>query len=135
MEGDAFLAAPLVATLGDSCCGCGACAAACPATCIEMAPDVLGFLRPNVDAGRCLACGRCDAICPVLGADGREPDGIAGAWWVRSVDAAKLAASSSGGVFGLLAEKALVEGGAVYGAEVEVRAEFRDRWGVPGRSR
>ena len=42
-------ALPAVSSLGDACCGCGACAAACPKKCVTMEPDAWGFPRPSVD--------------------------------------------------------------------------------------
>lgn len=100
---------------GDACCGCGACAAACPAHCIEMAPDGCGFARPRVSAGRCVACRRCESVCPSLNLR-QERDTVLGSFWARSNKREDLSTSSSGGVFGLLADAILAEGGSVYGA-------------------
>ena len=46
------------------CCGCGACASACPKDAIAMEPDEEGFLYPVVDESRCVNCGRCVRLCP-----------------------------------------------------------------------
>lgn len=96
------------------CCGCGACAAACPHGCLRMEPDGVGFLHSVLDERACTGCGLCEKVCPVLVSLGE--DGVRGVFWARSRDEAQLAASSSGGVFGLLARLCLQEGGAVYGA-------------------
>ncbi len=45
---------PNIASLGDACCGCGACAAKCPKSCIKMVAGECGFLRPVVDAEACI---------------------------------------------------------------------------------
>ena len=45
------------------CCGCGACAAACPHGAIAMVPDGMGFRYPRVDMDRCVDCHRCEDIC------------------------------------------------------------------------
>lgn len=100
---------------GETCCGCGACSATCPTGSIEMLPDSLGFLRPSVKADRCVSCGRCESVCPSLHPRA-EKDTVLGAFWAKGVDGEELAASSSGGIFGLIARKVLTEGGAVYGA-------------------
>lgn len=109
--------APGITSLGDACCGCGACAARCPKSCISMEPDECGFLRPSVDAAACVGCGACDAACPALNVP--EGDGCESALWARAGDADLLGRSSSGGVFGLLARDALSRGGVVVGAAWE----------------
>lgn len=103
-----------ISLLGGSCCGCGACAARCPKSCISMEPDSEGFLHPSVDASACVDCGACDAVCPVLNVPGE--DGLRSALWAKANDGRLLDRSSSGGVFGLLARDALSLGGVVAGA-------------------
>lgn len=107
-------AAPAVAALGGACCGCGACAAACPKGCIEMQEDGYGFSLPAVDSDRCVGCGACERACPAIGE--RPQDGCERVLWVRAKDGGLLERSSSGGVFGLLARRVLDEGGLVIGA-------------------
>lgn len=109
------------------CCGCGACAQACPTGCVAMRQDSEGFLYPSVDAERCIACGRCEAVCPILNADRRTPLTKAGreapaalGGWIR--DGAVREASSSGGAFTLFANEILRRGGVVFGAVLEGRA-------------
>lgn len=106
------------------CCGCGACATACPAGCIDMRRDEEGFLYPAVDAARCVGCGRCEQVCPIRRADeGRivdtsaRPEPFAAGGWHR--DAAVRQASSSGGAFTLLADGILRQGGVVFGAAMD----------------
>lgn len=105
---------PKVADLGDACCGCGACAARCPKSCISMEPDACGFSHPDIDASACVGCGACDAVCPVLNLP--VGDGCASVLWAKAGDSDLLGRSSSGGVFGLLARDALARGGVVAGA-------------------
>ena len=105
---------PAVASLGDACCGCGACSARCPKGCISMGQDACGFVRPVIDSDACVGCGACDAVCPVLNPPGE--DGCKRALWARAEDGDLLSRSSSGGVFGLLARDALSRGGMVAGA-------------------
>ena len=47
----------------DDCCGCTACASACPKHAIKMKPDALGFLYPEIDDNLCVDCGRCSKVC------------------------------------------------------------------------
>lgn len=105
---------PKVASLGDRCCGCGACAARCPKKCISMEADAWGFLHPAVDASACVGCGACDAVCPALNAP--DGDGCESVLLAKAKDADLLDRSSSGGVFGLLARDVLSRGGVVAGA-------------------
>lgn len=103
------------------CCGCGACAQACPVHCIDMRQDGEGFLYPVADAARCIDCGKCERVCPILRADGPSPDSGAVfeqplAIGGRNRDEAVRQASSSGGAFSLFADRILAMGGVVYGA-------------------
>ena len=108
---------PEIIGLGDACCGCEACAAKCPKACIGMRTDEFGFLRPEVDAGVCVGCGGCDTVCPVLVR--RPKDCEEAVLWAKSKDENEILASSSGGIFALLAHDALASGGVVCGAAWE----------------
>ena len=108
---------PEITGLGEACCGCGACAAKCPKACIEMTPDNCGFLRSEVDAGVCVGCGGCDSVCPAIGA--RPKDGVESIMWAKSTNEGERLASSSGGMFALLAHEVLGADGVVCGAAWE----------------
>lgn len=104
-----------------NCCGCGACAQICPGHCISMEADSEGFLYPQIQQERCIDCGLCETVCPVLKAEvdsGKIPEAYA----AYNRDETVRQNSSSGGVFSLVAEKVLADGGAVYGAAWEGRA-------------
>ena len=82
---------------------------------IVLAPDAEGFVYPKVDGESCTRCGLCLQICPVLhppAADKEEPRAYA----ARSLDETSRQASSSGGVFAVLAREVLAKGGKVAGA-------------------
>ena len=97
-----------------NCCGCGGCAQACPVSCITMTADDEGFQYPAVDHARCIGCGACERACPIL-KGGEKPKQIK-VYAAYAHDADVRRTSSSGGVFGLLAERVLSDGGAVFGA-------------------
>lgn len=102
-----------VTAVGEACCGCGACASVCPMGCLGMADDDCGFPRPVITAQTCTGCGLCQRVCP---ADGAHPmDEARSAWWAKALDSGLRARSSSGGVFGVLAQAVLAQGGVVYG--------------------
>ena len=48
------------------CCGCAACANACPVDAIRMEEGKEGFVFPKVDLNTCIQCGKCVKTCPVL---------------------------------------------------------------------
>ncbi len=101
----------------EECCGCTACAAACPHDAIRMEPDALGFLYPRVEEDKCTWCGLCERVCqfgPDYGRDGKLP--APAVYAARLNDGAQLARSQSGGAFYALAVEVLGSGGVVYGA-------------------
>ena len=104
---------PAVLSVGEGCCGCGACAAVCPVSSLSMSVDKEGFLEPVYLDG-CLSCDLCSDVCPVLNSS--EVDLVTSAKWAKAYDASVLVKSSSGGVFGLLAREVVSNGGIVFGA-------------------
>lgn len=97
------------------CCGCTACVCACPAQCIVMRRDREGFDYPVANPDLCLNCGLCEKICPVLNPG--EKGNAKAAYAARNEDA--LLRSSSGGVFPVIAEKFVMGGGEVCGAQLD----------------
>ena len=101
------------------CCGCSACAQICPKNCISMQENYEGFLVPVISASECIDCGLCEKACPVLNAkpeslsDINTPEEVYAAY--NENDETRLG-SSSGGIFMLLAEYTLRNGGIVFGA-------------------
>lgn len=104
------------------CCGCTACASICPKQCITMQEDEEGFLYPVVNKSLCIDCNLCRKVCPVLNqANGKTPLAVYAA---KNKDEKIRLSSSSGGIFTLLAEKIIDEGGVVFGAR------FDENWDV-----
>ena len=97
-----------------NCCGCEACSNICPVHCITMKADEEGFLYPNVDNEKCINCGRCENICPILN-NFPIVDRLRAGYAAINTDLYNRLKSSSGGVFTLLAEHILNEGGVVVG--------------------
>lgn len=96
------------------CCGCSACAQRCPRQCISMQMDNEGFLYPQVDSSKCIDCHLCEKVCPVINQyDTRTPLNVYAA--KNSNDEVRRL-SSSGGIFTLLAEQTIKDGGVVFGA-------------------
>ena len=99
------------------CCGCGACYNICPKDAISKISDPQGFLYPCIDKSACIDCGQCERICPKLHwytGNAKEPECFA----ARAHDDVRFF-SSSGGIFTLLAEWILDQGGIVCGAAME----------------
>lgn len=87
-----------------------------------MKVDQIGFLYPQIDADRCISCGLCEEVCPFLKkGETKEPISV-DAFVNPNLLVRKQ--SSSGGVFTMLAESVLNEGGVVFGAR------FNDDWEV-----
>lgn len=105
-----------------SCCGCEACVQCCPKQCISLSEDSEGFLYPQVDKAVCIDCGLCEKVCPIIHqGDPSEPLSCYIA--INPNEDIRLK-SSSGGIFTLLAEATIREGGVVFGAR------FDEEWNV-----
>lgn len=104
------------------CCGCSACVQKCPRQCISLQEDEEGFLYPIVNEQACIDCGLCEQVCPILHpGEAHKPFKVFAA---KNSNEKIRSESSSGGVFTILAESVLEEGGVVFGAK------FSEHWGV-----
>ena len=104
------------------CCGCQACVTVCTKHCIAMQADNEGFLYPIVDKSACTNCGLCEKVCPVINQS--EPHKPLKVYAAKNKNEDIRRQSSSGGIFTLLAEKVINEGGVVFGAR------FNENWNV-----
>ena len=96
------------------CCGCSACAQRCPKQCISMIEDDEGFLYPHVDTSKCIDCHLCEKVCQVINqGESRTPLNVYAA---NNPDDNIRKESSSGGIFTMLAENTIEQGGVVFGA-------------------
>ena len=105
-----------------NCCGCAACVQKCPRQCITLIEDAEGFLYPHVDSEQCIDCGICETVCPVINQNNKRiPLHTLAA--VNNNEEIRYQ-SSSGGIFSMLAETVIDEGGVVFGAR------FDEQWQV-----
>lgn len=101
-----------------NCSSCAACANICTRSAIFMQLDLEGFYRPVIDADKCVQCGACEKVCPWANMvenpniTSDVPQTVA----AFAKDESFRMESSSGGVFTVLAEKILNDGGVVVGA-------------------
>ena len=104
------------------CCGCHACVSVCAHKAITMQADADGFLYPVTDLTLCTECGLCEQACPVIHqGTSRRPLKV---YASKSTDDTIRQESSSGGIFTLLTETIIREGGIIFGAK------FDKRWNV-----
>ena len=98
------------------CTGCGLCAEKCPKDCILMVEDGEGFRFPQIDSTKCVECGLCVRSCPTTSAADTLYSKYGRSYYCGNVkDKEMLIKSSSGGVFGVLAEYIISIGGYVCG--------------------
>lgn len=105
-----------------NCCGCSACVQACSKQCITFEEDEQGFRYPFVNRQLCVDCGLCEKVCPCLNQN--EPLKPLKAYAAFNPNEEIRMKSSSGGIFTMLAEAIIEEGGVVFGAR------FDDKWEV-----
>jgi len=101
-----------------NCCGCHACANVCPKSCIKMKSDSEGFLYPEIDNNKCVDCHLCEKVCPILSeADISQEKKLHVYAAINKNETIRLK-SSSGGIFTLIAEWIINQGGIVFGASL-----------------
>lgn len=100
----------------EMCCGCTACFSICPKDAIQMKRDEEGFVYPSIDEAVCVDCGLCKRVCAFQ--KPKLEDNLFGQnyYAMRSKDDEILLESSSGGMFTVLSDYILQQGGVVFGA-------------------
>lgn len=103
----------------EKCCGCEACKNICPKNAITFLPDEKGDMYPCVSKGLCVNCHLCEKVCPIINpiVIPLSYDPKAYAAWNNNVE--ERMKSTSGGIFPLLANTILENGGHVVGAQYE----------------
>lgn len=97
------------------CCGCGACAAACPKGAITMSEGKNGFVFPVINSELCIGCGACTRACGLNRGIGSSSPGP----FFAAAGRDDVSESASGGVFGAVAREVISAGGVAYGAVYE----------------
>lgn len=98
----------------EDCCGCKACANACPKNAISFKADEYGFHYPIIDEQLCVGCNICVKTCDFQKkeVEGHIPlKGVA----ARHKEPSVYVSSTSGGVFTALAQYVLERSGIVFG--------------------
>lgn len=107
---------PILYQNKEDCCGCKACANACPTDAISFEEDEYGFFYPKIDDNKCIRCGKCVQTCDFQKRDG----GVIKNYPLHCYAAVNknksiLKRSTSGGVFSALADIVFEDGGVVFG--------------------
>ncbi len=101
----------------EKCVGCGACYNACPVGSIEIETDEMGFAYPMIKNVLCTGCGLCKTVCPQNKTTQQLTERRVKLIYDKNTE--RRCEATSGGVFGLLAEKILDAGGVVFGARYD----------------
>ncbi len=107
-----------------TCCGCAACADACPKSCITMTYDRHGFYVPQVDTAQCVNCKKCVSVCPANHPVSKSEIRSVHKGYAAEITSDANQKSTSGAIFALLAEQALSQGGIVAGVAFD--ADYRN---------
>lgn len=109
-----------------NCSSCAACANVCARSAISMQLDAEGFYRPVIDAEKCVQCGACERVCPwskpVVNPNVADVSPKTLAAYAK--DESVRLQSSSGGIFTVLAERVLDDGGVVVGVAQTAPTRF-----------
>lgn len=104
------------------CTGCTACQQVCAHSAIRMHFDAEGHSYPIVDSQKCVDCGLCEKVCPMLNKERIPSDNNLenlSVYAVYNKDEEVRKRSTSGGIFSLMAEFVISQGGAVYAARFD----------------
>ncbi len=123
---------PILFENKENCSGCSACYSICPKKAISMVEDEEGFLYPKVDYTKCIHCYKCQEVCEFSN-QRKESENLSliDTFAIKASDEERKK-SQSGGLFAVLSDVILENGGVVYGCvfnekfeAVHVRADTK----------
>ena len=82
-----------------------------------MKTDVEGFWYPVVEVDKCINCDLCDKVCPIINKPTVKNEPLAYSCYNKNEEIRLK--SSSGGIFSLIAEEIIAEGGIAFGARFD----------------
>lgn len=98
----------------EGCTGCSVCANVCPKKAIKMEKNSEGFLYPKIDESKCINCGVCGKKCPVI--NSKQNEAMNECYMGYALNSSIQYNSSSGGIFTIIANYVIDNGGIVIGA-------------------
>lgn len=110
------------------CTGCKMCEDVCPVDAISYETDREGFWYPKVDYSKCIECQKCVKSCPSL-SEHRNPEAreaeVYAAW---ALDDRIRLKSTSGGIFYILAQQMIDQGGMIAACKytVDFKSAYHD---------
>lgn len=106
------------------CCGCMACSFTCPRFAISMKEDECGFVYPEINQELCVHCNLCTKVCP-LQENYTGAEAVPDIYALQNHQKDIVKESSSGGMFSLLADWTLQQGGVIYGVAFDEGFQVR----------
>ena len=97
----------MIKKITNLCTGCLACQAICPVQAISQQKDRFGFWVPQIDSEKCIECKKCIIDCPQNHT--LSMNHPVACFAVKAKENTLLSSCSSGGAFGVIAEKAIEE--------------------------
>lgn len=119
----------------EHCCGCGACAAVCPAKAVSIVRDELGFLQCRIEESVCVRCGKCLDVCPMARVTAQPISRAKGLYAVQSCQTDVRRRSSSGGVGHELARYVNEQGYTVCGCAYRPESNSAEHILIPVENR